>query len=72
MSVLVEHGGFGATSAAPRAREIMRVALLKDPELRARIEKPLPMPELPPTTTDPDVVDPAMVNPQAGVGTPTT
>jgi penicillin-binding protein 2 len=44
MSVLVEHGGFGATSAAPRARQIMRVALLKDPEIRARIEKPLPLP----------------------------
>jgi penicillin-binding protein 2 len=44
MSILVEHGGFGATSAAPRAKEIMRVALLKDPEIRARIEKPLPMP----------------------------
>ncbi|WP_374576056.1 penicillin-binding protein 2 [Phenylobacterium sp.] len=47
MSVLVEHGGFGASAAAPRAREIMRVALLKDPEVRARIVKPLPMPELP-------------------------
>jgi penicillin-binding protein 2 len=44
MSILVEHGGFGATSAAPRARDIMRVALLKDPEIRARIEKPLPLP----------------------------
>jgi len=42
MSVLVEHGGFGAEAAAPRAREIMRVALLKDPEVRARIEQPLP------------------------------
>jgi len=58
MSVLVEHGGFGATSAAPRARELMRVALLKDPEIRARIEKPLPMPEITPPATDPDVVDP--------------
>jgi penicillin-binding protein 2 len=47
MSVLVEHGGFGAQAAAPRAREIMRVALLKDPEVRARIEKPLPMPQIP-------------------------
>ncbi|CAN1544629.1 FtsI Cell division protein FtsI/penicillin-binding protein 2 [Caulobacteraceae bacterium] len=47
ISVLIEHGGLGgATAAAPRAREVMRVALLKDPELRARIEKPLPMPEL--------------------------
>ncbi|HEX5378134.1 MAG TPA: penicillin-binding protein 2 [Phenylobacterium sp.] len=47
MSVLVEHGGFGAAAAAPRAREIMRVALLKDPELRAMIEQPTPMPEIP-------------------------
>jgi penicillin-binding protein 2 len=44
MSVLVEHGGWGAGAAAPRAREIMRTALLKDPEIRARIEKPLPIP----------------------------
>ena len=58
MSVLVEHGGFGAGAAAPRAREIMRVALLKDPELRALIEKPLPMPAAPEPQTDPDVVDP--------------
>jgi penicillin-binding protein 2 len=47
MSLIVQHGGgSGATEAAPRAREIMRVALLKDPEIRARIEKPLPMPEM--------------------------
>ena len=37
MSLLVEHGGFGASAAAPRAREIMRVALLKDPEVRKRV-----------------------------------
>jgi penicillin-binding protein 2 len=42
MSVLVEHGGFGAEASAPKAREIMRVALLKDPQVRARIEQPLP------------------------------
>ncbi len=49
ISVIVEHGGLGgATAGAPRAREVMRVALLKDPEIRARIEKPLPMPELTP------------------------
>jgi penicillin-binding protein 2 len=47
VSVLVEHGGFGAQAAAPIAREIMRVALLKDPEIRARIETPLPMPAIP-------------------------
>jgi penicillin-binding protein 2 len=38
MSVLVEHGGFGKDAAAPKAREIMRVALLKDPATRARIQ----------------------------------
>jgi penicillin-binding protein 2 len=42
MSVLVEHGGFGADAAAPKAVEIMRVALLKDPQVRARIVQPLP------------------------------
>jgi penicillin-binding protein 2 len=44
MSVLVEHGGFGADAAAPKAREIMRVALLKDPQIRARIVQPPPAP----------------------------
>ena len=48
LSVLVEHGGFGAEAAAPKAREIMRTALLKDPEVRARIEQPLPLPKLDP------------------------
>jgi len=47
LSVLVEHGGFGAGEAGPKAREIMRVALLKDPEIRARIVTPEPLPELP-------------------------
>jgi penicillin-binding protein 2 len=46
LSVIVQHGMGGSTAAAPRAREIMRTALLKDPELRARIEKPMPMPEM--------------------------
>lgn len=40
LAVLVEHGGWGASAAAPRAREIMRVALLKDPEVRERIQRP--------------------------------
>ena len=49
LAVIVQHGGVsGALAAAPRAREIMRTALLKDPEIRARIEKPLPLPELDP------------------------
>ncbi|MET0273893.1 MAG: penicillin-binding protein 2 [Phenylobacterium sp.] len=54
ISVLVEHGGFGAQAAAPRAREIMRVALLKDPEVRARIETPLDQ-LAPPPPIDPNV-----------------
>ena len=41
-AVIVEHGGFGADSAAPFAREIMRVALLKDPDIRQRITGPIP------------------------------
>jgi penicillin-binding protein 2 len=56
MAVLTEHGGFGADASAPKAREIMRVALLKDPEVRARIEQPLP------TTT-------AAASPAAGAAT---
>jgi penicillin-binding protein 2 len=70
VSVLVEHGGFGASAAAPRAREIMRVALMKDPEIRKRIERPVPMPDLPPEiqTEDglPDPPEPV----QAAVPTP--
>ncbi len=71
VAVIIEHGGLGgATAGAPRAREVMRVALLKDPELRARIEKPLPMPVAPddgeiegaapeaPTLTPPPVLPP--------------
>ncbi|MEG2730445.1 penicillin-binding protein 2, partial [Brevundimonas sp.] len=40
VSVIVQHGGLGGgTAGAPRAREVMKVALLKDPEMRARIEQ---------------------------------
>jgi len=46
MAVLVEHGGFGGDAAAPIAREVMRVALLKDPEIRARVIQPLPLPPM--------------------------
>jgi penicillin-binding protein 2 len=60
LSVVVQHGMGGSTAAAPRAREIMRVALLKDPELRARIEQPLPMPEMP-AEGEADLPDPPSV-----------
>ncbi|MEO8113124.1 MAG: penicillin-binding transpeptidase domain-containing protein, partial [Phenylobacterium sp.] len=74
LSVLVEHGGFGAAAAAPRAREIMRVALLKDAQLRSRIEKPLPMPALPPVTAEGEgglVQPPTPLVPAADPGAPT-
>lgn len=48
VAVIVQHGGLGgATAGAPRAREIMRMVLLKDPEIRARVEKPMPLPPEP-------------------------
>jgi penicillin-binding protein 2 len=50
MSVLVEHGGWGAEAAAPKAAALMRVALLKDPQVRARIIAPAPAPGAPDTT----------------------
>jgi penicillin-binding protein 2 len=50
MAVLTEHGGWGAGASAPKAREIMRVALLKDPEVRARIEQPTPTASAPPAS----------------------
>lgn len=53
LSVIIEHGGMGgATAAAPRAREVMRVVLLKDPEIRARIERPMPIPAMESTPGD--------------------
>ena len=37
ISVIVQHGQGGGLAAAPRAREIMKVVLLKDAEMRKRI-----------------------------------
>jgi len=43
ISVIVQHAPTGGSAdAAPRAREIMRTVLIKDPDMRARIERPLP------------------------------
>jgi penicillin-binding protein 2 len=44
MSILVEHGGMGASAAAPKAAQIMKVALLKNPQIRERIVQPAPAP----------------------------
>jgi penicillin-binding protein 2 len=53
VAVIVEHGGKGgATAAAPRAREVMRTVLLKDPEMLARIQRPLPPEALAPETAE--------------------
>jgi penicillin-binding protein 2 len=52
ITVLVEHGGWGAGAAAPRAREIMRTTLLKDPEIVSRIQATGISPEAPPPLTD--------------------
>lgn len=41
IAVIVQHGG-GSRIAAEKAREVMRVTLLKDPDMRSRIERPLP------------------------------
>jgi len=77
LAVIVQHGMGGSTAAAPRAREIMRVALLKDPELRARIEKPVPMPEIQPdpeldTVPDAPVFSQPPNTPTPAVGQPLT
>jgi penicillin-binding protein 2 len=53
VAVIVEHGGKGgATAAAPRAREVMRTVLLKDPEMLARIQRPLPPEALAPEAAE--------------------
>lgn len=71
VAVLVEHGGLGgATAGAPRAREVMRVALLKDPEIRARIERPMPLPEAPVETADGVVEGAAPDEPEEGAPPP--
>ncbi|MGQ2992012.1 MAG: penicillin-binding protein 2 [Brevundimonas sp.] len=56
VAVIIEHGGKGgATAGAPRAREIMRTVLLKDPEMLERIQRPPPPePQGPATLEDPN------------------
>jgi penicillin-binding protein 2 len=43
IALIIQHAPTGGSAdAAPRAREIMKTVLLKDPDMRARIERPLP------------------------------
>ncbi|MBC6981078.1 penicillin-binding protein 2 [Caulobacter sp. 17J80-11] len=54
ISLLIQHApAGGAADAAPRAREIMKVVLLKDPEIRKRIEQPYVEPAAPVDTGAP-------------------
>ena len=53
IALIIQHAPSGGSAdAAPRAREVMKVALLKDPEMRARIERPLPPEPTGPLTED--------------------
>jgi len=43
IALIIQHAPTGGSAdAAPRAREIIKTVLLKDPDMRARIERPLP------------------------------
>lgn len=61
IAVVVQHGG-GSRVAAEKAREVMRVTLLKDPDMRTRIERPLPPEPVGPLEED---EDPAAIAPPA-------
>lgn len=63
IAVVVQHGG-GSRVAAEKAREVMRVTLLKDPDMRTRIERPLPPePVGPLEEEDPAAIAPPEVTP---------
>jgi len=72
VAVIIEHGGRGGgTAGAPRAREVMRTVLLKDPEMRERITRPAPPEATGPITDEeanfgaapePDVITPTPAN----------
>lgn len=63
MAVIVQHGIAGGRFAAPKAREIMKVALLKDPELQARIVAPPPPEPVEAAETAPPEAESAEVAP---------
>jgi penicillin-binding protein 2 len=60
IAVVVQHGG-GSRVAAEKAREVMRVTLLKDPDMRTRIERPPPPEPVGPLEEE----DPAAIAPPA-------
>ena len=53
IALIIQHAPSGGSAdAAPRAREIMKTVLLKDPDMRARIERPLPPEAVAPAGAD--------------------
>jgi len=53
IALIIQHAPSGGSAdAAPRAREIMKTVLIKDPDMRARIERPLPVVPQGPMTED--------------------
>jgi penicillin-binding protein 2 len=72
VAVLTEHGGFGGEASAPKARDLLKVALLKDPDIRARIQQPLDKPPEPAQPASPDGAAPNIdsVSPDATPGAP--
>ena len=53
IALIIQHApAGGAADAAPKAREIMKTVLLKDPDMRARIERPLPPEAVAPAGAD--------------------
>ena len=53
IALIIQHAPSGGSAdAAPRAREIMKTVLLKDPDMRARIERPLPPEAVAPVGAD--------------------
>jgi penicillin-binding protein 2 len=71
VAVLTEHGGWGAGASAPKARELLKVALLKDPEIRAMIEQPLDKPPEPKPAAPDDAASAPLTDPPLPDATPT-
>jgi penicillin-binding protein 2 len=66
MAVIIQHGEGGAKNAAPRATELMKTVLLKDPEMVARIENQLPSRDQTsaiPKENEPDMPEPDISTP---------
>lgn len=71
IALIIQHAPAGGSAdAAPRAREIMKTVLLKDPEMRARIERPLPPEPEGPITEDEALFGAAPAEPEPAPAAP--